>query len=340
MFHRESLIRHEIISVRPAADDDIFGAPTAAIWKELILRRSQTGASLHQHLHQNLPFHPIGHPLLAELSCNKSRFTASTILHGIFGQVCEAQVTVLSHSSPAKVTDCFDMLICWYFSFEDQLKQDLALGHNSSPHCLIGLRHSAFMNLFVDFNILERAVREEDADRNFVKSDDAYITRWVCSMNAKRCLMHAQALLNSLGSLRLNSEVPIHIPHCLFLAGIASYWCMSLGKQPTQLSNIPSKLENLETVFPEFACLGGLPPNELSRNRYLCAAQGITAMNAGKGSVISKNRQSYSTELSGARVFSAVVDILQRTGHWGISRRYARTLQLLAYADEEQGNLF
>ena len=95
MFHRAPLIRHDFISVFPAADDDIFGAPTAFIWKGLVLRHSQPRPPLHQCLHQNLNSHRAHQPLPEELSRNRSQFTASVILHGISTKSAKSRPLVI-----------------------------------------------------------------------------------------------------------------------------------------------------------------------------------------------------------------------------------------------------
>ena len=84
--------------------------------------------------------------------------------------------------------------------------------------CLMALWHATFMNLLVDFNILERAIGRDSRSNTLLDSDLAYTAQWANSSAARRCILHAYALRDSLSNIRVDTEPAIHVPHCLFFS--------------------------------------------------------------------------------------------------------------------------
>jgi len=159
LFHHEPLLCHQSIDTTTAADDDLFNAPTAEDWKQLLLQQEVSDVRSSDVLHVNLPAHPCSQPVADELAVTHSRFTAYTILHGLLVTVCNKQQRGRLLLRSTEFNKHFDALICWHNTF-----LGMASGSNQSgllgedALCLTTLWHSAFMNLLVDFNILEQTV--------------------------------------------------------------------------------------------------------------------------------------------------------------------------------------
>jgi hypothetical protein len=123
-----------------------------------------------------------------------------------------------------KFKNHFEALVCWHTTFVNVAsKVNQSSSHTIDTFCLMALWHTAFMNLLVDFNILERAIGRDSRSNTLLDSDLAYTSQWANSSAARRCILHAYALRDSLSNIRIDTEPAIHVPHCLFLAGIASY---------------------------------------------------------------------------------------------------------------------
>lgn len=335
-----------------AADDDIFNAPNATIWKQRMLLKSSPQLAMHECLHTNLHHDDGSQPLPLELSWKNSHFTAYVILHGISATINEKQQMNQLQPGSANFVKYADALICWYLTFDD------GVGHSVPQHvsrpdtlCLLVLWHTVFMSLLTNFNILERAIGRNGVDNSTLDADLAYATSWATSREAQRCVLHARALLQSLGAMRLDAEAAIHIPHCLFLAGIASY-CYTRFRRPspatqapghTQTSHLVSPYSRVQSSmeFPEFAVRGAPIPQHL----FGSPAPGPNVSGtppatdeAGSAFGISEDRTTRfrpATDVGAAMMFT-LIDMLQRIGHWEIARKYAATLSTLVSLDGDE----
>ncbi|OBT65027.1 hypothetical protein VE03_05217 [Pseudogymnoascus sp. 23342-1-I1] len=216
--------------------------------------------------------------------------------------------------------------------------------------CLMVLWHTVFMSLVTDFNVLERAVGRNGAENWTLDADLAYATSWATSREAQRCILHAHALLYSLGALRLDAEAAIHIPHCLFLAGIASY-CYTRFRRPSsfqahghnQTSHLASPDSQLQPTmeFPEFTVRGAPIPQHLFGSPAASTSVGGTFPATDDASNAFSPEEDPTTRFRptsdvGAAMMCTLIDMLQRIGHWGIARKYAATLSTLVDADSDE----
>lgn len=164
----------------------------------------------------------------------------------------------------------FDVLVCRYFTFAkpngstnttDTSRSDVLL-----PMVKV-LWYTVFIQLLTNLNTLERAIGRDGL--GFEEDDLAYARDWANSKEAQRCILHAHALVHLLGSMRLDTEPTIHIPHCLFPAGIASY---SYSKLRSPEFDSPLQADTAPIEFPEFS-LFGVYEHFISGSRFL-ARQG------------------------------------------------------------------
>ena len=346
MFHHEPLLRHDAIVVSVAADDNLFNAPNAVAWRDQLRLQPHSKPPLHQCLHTNLQSHHHSQPLADELICKPSRFTAYVILHGIFASVCEKQQ--IGHLKPASenFNKYIDALLCWYYTFEVRNSNGHAANTSQSDNfCLIILWHTVFMNLLVNFNILERVIGRDGLDTTSTDPDYVYVMQWAVSTEAQRCIMHAHALQSALGTMRLDTEPAIHIPHCLFLAGIASYcytrFCRSSVQDRSSSQAIGSaSLSGQTSSFPEFNLRGVAVPGYHFASPFDTAAVPPSgeyrAFEGGEEQYQQNRRRSGAAVPAGASMLCTLTDMLQRIGHWGIARKFAGILGTLVQADTDE----
>jgi hypothetical protein len=326
MFHHEPALRHDAIIVPVAADDRLFNAPTATAWRNEWRLKANLRPSIYECLHSNLQAHHYSRPLPNELLCKHSRFTAYVVLNGILASVCEKQQMGLLEPSSPNFQKSFDALMCWYYTYElDHLHPQV------DSFGLIVLWHTAFMNLLANFNMLERAIGRDGWDTPTIDSDIGYATRWAAAPEAERCVMHAYALQMALGRLRLDTEPAIHIPHCLFLAGIASFAYTKFRRNLNQQDGSSGYVDTatVQSVgqthnYAEFQ----LPGVSVTSEQFDSSSHEHERQ--------SRQRSSLPVPL-GASMLCALTDILQRIGHWPVARRFAVTLGALCQQDTDEG---
>ena len=340
MFHHEPLLRHDTIATFGAADDDLFNAPTAEAWAEILKSNARSDQPLQDVFHPNLAQHSYSQPMPEELTYKGSRFTAYVILQGLAVSICEAQQAGRLTTAAPLFQSYTEALLCWYTTF---MSKPVIGKHGpiADTFCLMLLWHTAFMNLLASFDTLERAIgRDGPQSRPFspqAESDVLYATQWAKSISARRCLLHAHALQKVLGAMHLDAEPAIHVPHCLFLAGIASY-CYTRFQRPscplsTGSNTVFSSGDFQSVLFPEFTFRGAKIPTHLFG----------TADAAGSGAedAVEENEQPQQRARSvvpiGAGLLCTLTDMLQRIGHWGIARKFAGTLRSLVAVDDDEG---
>lgn len=332
MFHHESLIRHTAIGTLGAADDDLFNAPTAEAWADIMKSNTGLRCPLQQTLHSKVGKHLYSQPMPEELIYKSSRFTAYVNLQGLSAAICEAQQAGQLTPSSSLFESHLESLLCWEFNFsyKSNMGRQPAVADTFS---LMILWHTAFMNLLVDFDILERALGR-DGTQN--ESDTAYATEWALSSSARRCILHAHALQNALGTMQLDSEPAIHVPHCLFLAGIASYCYTRFRRrswQPTSGPNgvFPSNGDH-DLEFPEFSLRGA----QIATHLFGSPAASGAEVQCRTDDNRAPQPRARSVVPVGAGLLCTVTDMLQRIGHWGVARKFAATLDTLVHVDVDE----
>ncbi|KAG0645328.1 hypothetical protein D0Z07_9042 [Hyphodiscus hymeniophilus] len=301
LFHHDPNLRHGAIQLSAAASNELFSAPSAAQWADL-MRTHPPQSYLQEHIHFSQPQDLQQHPLPIEIGCAHSRLSCYVTLHGIEAAVAESGRTY--HVLPnQQIFDKFrDALTCWYHAY----------GKTSSPNspdifCLMILWHKIFMSLLVDFDSLERAIgRDGSVQAAFAQE---YVSTWASSIEAKRCIMHASLINDHLAAMRVDAEPAIHVPGCTFSAAIAWYCYTKFGVAD---NHAPDCNENLD--FPETKALGIRSGQQLFE---LCGAT------RPKPTVM------------GAGPLRGLTDMLNKLGHWDTSKRFAGILGLLLHGDTE-----
>jgi hypothetical protein len=347
-FHHAPLLRHDSILIPPAADDDLFNAPTADAWKQIVMDKSFINAPLRECLHVNLKGHRPSQPVIQELGLKHSTQTAYVVINGISALVSEKQQMDQLKAGSADFSTCFDALTCWNFTFACTTVSD----SNEASQSNIFLRmikvlwHTVFMELVTNFDILERAVGRDGSDSPTAQPDLDYARKWANSKDAERCILHAHMLLQLIGGMRLDTEPAIHIPHCLFLAGIAAYSYTKFHRSehaaPRDSDGQTITVPVIEPHdFPEFSKCGIPIPKHLFQPGQASSLASSSLHNdiiPESSHSAADNTQSLSRPHLGAvsGLMFSINDLLQRIGHWGVARKYASTLSTLARSDGDE----
>jgi hypothetical protein len=240
-------------------------------------------------------------------------------------------------------SDAFDSLICWYCTFEKNRNgRDTSEDFSSDVFCLMVLWHTVFINLLVDVNRLERAVGREGAENASAESDYAYAKKWASSTEAKRCIFHAYALQRTVGAMPLDVEPAIHVPHCMFVAAVTTYACNAFRRPTWKQKYIPNSPipVPVNTEFPEFI-LRGIPVSRLLRG-LPSHPSSPASQPSDHGGLDQRTPELHTQAHSGRYVpfggslLRLITDLLCRSGHWGIARKYLETIETLVAADVDE----
>ena len=155
------------------------------------------------------------------------------------------------------------------------------------------LWHYLFITLHCDLELLERCIGRDGPELD--PADVARIHEWANSDAARRCAAHAIMIKRNMEAFPLTSEPGIHVPRAMFSSAICLF-CYSKY----------SLAEGHSVTFPELQLVGA----------------DVT--------LLLKEAKSRSSEIG---PLYALVDILQRVGHWEISRTFASILGALLQAE-------
>ncbi len=165
------------------------------------------------------------------------------------------------------------------------------------------LWHYLFITLHSDLNLLERAIGRDGPDLD--ASDQAKVYEWANSSSAKRCAAHAIMIKKNLESFPLTSEPAMHVPRTMF-SGAICLFCYSKYGDSGAGNDVSA------TRFPELQLLDADIPSLLRE---------------------AKSGSSGDVEIG---PLCGLVDLLQRIGHWEISRTFASILGALLQAESGQ----
>ncbi|KAK5949622.1 hypothetical protein OHC33_009429 [Knufia fluminis] len=163
---------------------------------------------------------------------------------------------------------------------------------------IIVLWHLVFISINTDVDLLERGIGRGGPELE--PSDLAETCKWARSVNAKRTVAHAMMIKRHLEHFPLTSEPAIHVPRALFISAISlfCYFKYNDGGAEQRLD------------FPEFQLL------DINVQALLREA----------------NAHKHGSDEELGSVFE-FIDLLQRIGHWGISRKFATILGELIHAE-------
>jgi hypothetical protein len=288
ILHHEPIQSLESYSFVPTCSDSIFAASNSIDWKDKYL------AGVDQQSNQGLALDfrallsdPQG---LNQIPTN-SRFTAYAVLEGISMRVISAcRSSTKQIPRPRK----FDhLLTTFYTRFLDRRKPQPR--HDNFQ--LDILWHVVYMETCCDFDLLEKAIGREGS--RLTSAELSNTIAWATSEDAHRCLLHAFMIANHVQAMSVGLEVAIHVPRALFWAGLAVLCSIKFG--PKSKSSQHGSAVN----FPEFL-LPGLDQS----------IGGVDIFQHDIGDDFSQHA-----------LLLSIIDLLDRVGHWKLSRQFAIILR-------------
>ncbi|KAJ5679879.1 hypothetical protein N7462_008123 [Penicillium macrosclerotiorum] len=308
LHHHETILRHSFDRLPSISSTELFTAPTAAHWKILMLESLS-----HAPLQTQNPEAPGDFALCAmlesisALASEDSHFPSDPLSSSITTSPSESitattsSATTTTTFSPSSLPSrqCHDLLISWYTQYHSPLST------KASWPGLLMLWHSIFITLHADINALECAAGRDGYAA--AQKHIPYARAWVRSPAAKRCLLHALLIQRTFESLSAGADPALHVPMCLYYAGLVWACIMCFGTGADELVLAPKE----HVHFEELRLLGG----------------------DGIGLFLEQMGEVQPRRVVTGSLFR-IIDLLQRISHWKIAQSLATTL--LALVEETQ----
>ncbi|KAA8649390.1 hypothetical protein EYZ11_010540 [Aspergillus tanneri] len=227
------------------------------------------------------------------------RLNAYLELEGIVASVVESRSLILDTDKSEELANHVTPTLIRFYTahIKSQPKQ-------YDKFCLLALWHSIFISITANIDYLELAIGKEDSRLANSTLITEYLRTWANSPSGQRAAFHAVLILSHLEQVALATETPIHIPRVIFRAAIA-WFCYTKYQDNSE----PPQLQEIRIVqFPEL--------NEMSIN-------GQKVLSEARGSRLERSVMAESSTLC------EFIDLLQRMGHWALSKRLAGILNLL-----------
>ncbi|ETI23552.1 hypothetical protein G647_05354 [Cladophialophora carrionii CBS 160.54] len=344
LFHHEPIFRHNAGYIPAVCSQELFSAPTAAIWASLFRTEAREAQFHGEHSRTRIQDHSgttdIGArnqstgPVRTGLS-NGSMLSVYNSLSGIAASVCECwHLDLLSSTMVNKFESD---LLTWYASSPKAFKVANDYGKQTeSPFSLLPLWHYTFIALSTNLDLLERAVGREGTD--IASSTSEYVLSWIASPDSKRCLLHALFLQNLMVSTNIGALVALHTPRILFSAALCWY-CYVLYRPDSSPQSAQSArslpdliLEPLNSL-PEIQLLRESGSSSKSTNIYPVPHIFDQTL-----STLPQLLGANSAEMQ-ANTLCVIESMLRRLGMTGISLRFADIIQAFIFRDVDQISL-
>ena len=225
-------------------------------------------------------------------ACKSSYFRFYAELAGILAYIHDLGGRSME---PERVAHTRNQLVFWA---EEQNRKSLS--PTTDPLCLFIMWHECFMSLYADFEQLERWIGRDGLPA--ADSVRESVLLWVASPEAKRCVCHAILVQKLVEALPTSFEPAIHVPRAIFYSAIVIYIYMKAN--PSSAGFAPSQ--------------GDVNIPELTLSQF-----DQRTLSHGHAKRLIKFS---SVDLS---MVCNAIDLLNRVGHWEISRRFASTLEAL-----------
>ncbi|ETN41350.1 uncharacterized protein HMPREF1541_03285 [Cyphellophora europaea CBS 101466] len=294
--HHEAFLPLNPRRMSLAQTDALFLAPNFLEWAALSQDGSSDLATPSSEVSPGSTIPEILHERLLSIPLN-CHFSIYSTLEDVLSAILQARIDeTLTEDYVHSVHACL-------MAFRRQY------GQNSSASPAEPLRggnlilwHFNFINLYADMNLLEKSVGRDGPELR--PSDLAKTIEWARSDDAKRSVAHALAIKKSLEGFRLTSEPGIHVPRAMFCSAVCLFCQAKYGDGGNQ---------SLPCTFPE-----------------------LQLFDTNVTSSIRTAREPQSTGGDGSKSVYNFVDLLQRIGHWQISRKFASILSVLIHTETSQ----
>ncbi|KAI1122337.1 fungal-specific transcription factor domain-containing protein [Nemania abortiva] len=242
-FHHEPLLRHTLEKLPVCNSDELFFAPSAADWYNLV-EKDGAMSSEAAHMHTaNLTTVPL------VLTTRRAQMFAYASLAGIVASIQEKRSSFLDDTSKQHFRN---LLLSWHNEYYKHIQ-----GPKRNHINLLIFWHAAFMALYADSDLLERSIGRDG--RQAAQEARGDVESWAASVEARRGVLHALLLLKDLEMLPIGLEPAIHVPKAAFYSAMVVYTYIKF--KPSADSYAPS---HDEVDIPELQVSGSngaLNPN-------------------------------------------------------------------------------
>ncbi|PYH40475.1 uncharacterized protein BP01DRAFT_361261, partial [Aspergillus saccharolyticus JOP 1030-1] len=294
ILHREPLQSFQSYNLSPTCSENVFIASNALAWKASY--HAELQARKHQILTLNFGV-TLLEPKTLEQVPSTSQFTAYAILQSFSIHVLsfKAQDVTTHHS-----TEHFHRPLNYFYHHFLEAYLDTSLPND--PLQLIVLWHLVYMEIYADFNLLEMAVGREGCKLS--EEQFSTLLSWADSEDAFRCVLHGLMIRKHIQAMSLASEPAIHTPRALFWTGLVLFCYIRFSSNTkAPASRISSEVRQ----FPELY-LSGMDVSIL-----------LPELREAKAEV----------NFSLKAILLSAVDLLDKIGHWGVSRRFSALLRAI-----------
>ena len=205
--------------------------------------------------------------------------------------------------------DCRTMLAHFHNRFLSPQSQEI---QNSIQ--LQILWHTACTTLFIDIDLLERAVGREGSKCSSEEHD--ILMTWAKSDDAQRCVIHGLMIKKYVEEATCMSEPAMHVPRALFWASLAIF-CF-VRYRPRDSSS--SKKTRSSSLTSPAAAEGFHHSHHLGQD--LTGPDGQASLHD-FNTLTANNASLLKTALF------AMTDLLRHVGHWEIGRKFAAIMTAL-----------
>ncbi|KAH8902247.1 hypothetical protein BR93DRAFT_932415 [Coniochaeta sp. PMI_546] len=290
LLHREPFQNFTSYKFSFAASDAAFMAPNARSWKERHL------VDVHQRQHYaSSPDSRVllPGPLSLEQVPATSSFTAYAILEGIGMQI----FSLRSNFNASEVSvEAYQGVLT---DFHQRFLRTQTQACHELLHLSI-LLNAVFMTVFVDIDLLERAMGREGSQ---LSPDELESLRaWASSENARSCVAHSLSIKTQIQKFNITSELAMHVPRALFWACLVLFCYIRFGSPPNQQQEMPLAGMDCNNNASSF---GGRWDEE---------------------NTLSSPSAHLVNDISMKASLFTMIDMLQHVGHWGLSRKFASIL--------------
>lgn len=291
--HQEMFLSVSSRRPRYSDSDAFFSASTPQEWAALY---DQRPGAMETPLSEPSPRSACPNVLFDQLLSipNNCHFAISSTLEDILSAVLQAKSDgSLTEEYTRKVHTCL-------VGFYHQYRADSAvIRHDVLPCGNMVLWHLIWISLHADMELLERSVGRDGS--KLCQSDLTNVQEWAESPDARRVVAHAMTIRKVMEHFPLTSEPAIHIPRALFYSAICLFCYSKYGS---------SLGEQNKWDFPEF---------------QLLHVNVASLLRGAKGSS-SRNDEDFGPVYGFA-------DLLQRIGHYEVSRKFASILGVVIHAE-------
>ncbi|KAI0520697.1 fungal-specific transcription factor domain-containing protein [Xylaria bambusicola] len=232
-FHHEPLLRHGTGKLPVCNPDELFFAPTASDWYNIVTRDRVANSKITHINAANILAVP---PVI--MTTRKAQMFAYASLAGLVASIQEKRASLLDDGAKQQFRN---LLLSWHHEHYKHIQ-----GPRKNHINLLIFWHAAFMALYSDFDIMERSIGRDG--KHAAQEAREAIVDWAVSLEARRSILHALLVLRHLEMLPIGLEPAIHVPKAAFYSAMIVYSYIKCKPSPCVPSEDEVNLPELQVA--------------------------------------------------------------------------------------------